>query len=101
MFLMIAESLTTIAILAIIVEVVTNGVKSAFPILKGSRSRIVAAVIGITVCITANIGILENLNISVSNLYIDYIITGIIISRGSNAVHDLISIFDSKRIKNI
>lgn len=98
---MIAESLTTILLLAVIVEVVTNGVKAAFPVFKGNGSRIIAALIGILLCITTNIGILGNLNIQVKSILIDHIITGIIISRGSNAVHDIISVFDKQNTKII
>ncbi|MFW6381425.1 MAG: hypothetical protein ACOCZ3_02660 [Bacillota bacterium] len=98
---MIAESLTTILLLSVIVEVVTNGVKSIFPYLKGDRSRIVAAIIGISICIITNTGILSQLNIAIRLLSIDYIITGIIISRGSSAVHDIISIFDRQNTRVI
>lgn len=99
---MIAESLTTVLLLAVIVEVVTNGIKAAFPIVKGENgngSRIMAAIVGIIICTTTNIGILSKLNIDVHFLFVDYIITGIIISRGSNAVHDIISVFDKQNTK--
>ena len=93
---MVTDSLTIILVLAVIVEVVTNGVKAAFPILKGNHSRLVAAVIGALLCVTTKIGILSNLEIQVKYQLIDYIITGIVISRGSNAVHDIISVFDKQ-----
>lgn len=93
---MIADSLTVIIILAVVVEVVTNGIKAAFPGLKGNRSRFVAAAIGTIICITTKMGILTNLKIDISIKYIDYILTGIVISRGSNAVHDIISVFDKQ-----
>ena len=93
---MVTDSLTIILVLAVIVEVVTNGVKAAFPTLKGNHSRLVAAVIGALLCVTTKIGILSNLEIQVKYQLIDYIITGIVISRGSNAVHDIISVFDKQ-----
>ncbi|MFW5985738.1 MAG: hypothetical protein ACOCQH_00100 [Halanaerobiales bacterium] len=93
---MVTEAITTIMLLAVIVEVVTNGIKSAFPVLKGERSRIVAAAVGIILCLYTNIGILNRFNIEIKYALIDYFITGIIISRGSNAVHDIISIFDKQ-----
>jgi len=101
---MIAESLTTIVLLAVIVEVVTNGIKAVFPLIKGENrngSRLMAAIVGITLCITTGIGILHKLNINVRYDLIDFIITGIIISRGSNAVHDIISVFDKQKTKII
>ena len=98
---MLTESLTTIMILAVVVEVVTNGIKKALPIFKGDNSRIVAAGIGIMICIFTETGLLTNLNISINYLILDYIITGIVISRGSSALHDIISIFDEQNLKVI
>ena len=99
---MLAESLATVLLLAVIVEVLTNSVKAVIPSIKESSkkngSRIASAVVGITLCITTRIGILTNLNIFISYKIIDYIITGIIISRGANAVHDIISVFENKVI---
>ncbi|MFW5998522.1 MAG: hypothetical protein ACOCP5_02080 [Halanaerobiaceae bacterium] len=95
------ESFTIILVFAVIVEVVTNGVKAAFPTLKGNRSRIIAAIIGVTICITTKIGILSKLDVEIKYYIIDYILTGIVISRGSNAVHDIISVFDKQNTKII
>ncbi len=98
---MIVESLSTVLILSVIVEVATNGVKAILPALKGENSRMVATVIGILLTITTGIGILENLNITINYQIIDYLLTGIVISRGSNAVHDIISIFDNQNTRII
>ncbi|MFW5981460.1 MAG: hypothetical protein ACOCRU_02665 [bacterium] len=96
---MFAESLTTVLLLAVIVEVLTNSIKAIIPSIKEgykkNGSRIASAVVGITLCITTRIGIISNLDIFISYKIIDYIITGIIISRGANAVHDIISIFEN------
>ncbi|MFW5985862.1 MAG: hypothetical protein ACOCQH_00730 [Halanaerobiales bacterium] len=98
---MLAESLTTVVFLAVIVEVVTNAIKAVLPFVKGGEekkgSRITATVVGITLCITTNVGILSRVNITINYEILDYVITGIIISRGANTVHDLISIFDKNR----
>ncbi len=83
-------------VLAVIVEVLTNGVKSLFPFLKGNSSRFIAAAIGILLCFYTKIGIFSRLEIGITYEFIDYLITGIIISRGSNAVHDVISVFNKK-----
>ncbi|MFP4015888.1 MAG: hypothetical protein ACLFUI_02545 [Halanaerobiales bacterium] len=99
---MLAESLTTVILLAVIVEVVTNAIKAAVPAIKGgdkkNGSRITATVIGITLCITTHVGILDNLNIDISFDILDYIITGLIISRGANAVHDITNVFNKYKI---
>jgi hypothetical protein len=93
---MITDSIAIIMVLTVIVEVLTNGVKSIFPVLKGNSSRFIAAAIGILICVYTNIGIFSRMEISIEYKLIDYIITGIIISRGSNAVHDIISVFNKK-----
>ncbi len=98
---MIADSLAIIVVLTVIVEVLTNGVKSIFPILKGNTSRLIAAAIGILICFYTDIGIFSRLEISIKYDILDYIITGIIISRGSNAVHDIISVFNKKNTELI
>ncbi|NLJ84702.1 MAG: hypothetical protein GX336_07315 [Halanaerobiaceae bacterium] len=99
---MVAESLSTVFLLALIVEVLTNAIKAAFPFVKGGEekngSRITAAVVGIILCITTRVGILKNLNIDISLDILDQIITGIIISRGANAVHDLAATLQNKRL---
>ncbi|KXS40494.1 MULTISPECIES: hypothetical protein [unclassified Candidatus Frackibacter] len=87
---MVLESLSTVLLLAILVEMVTNTFKSIFSI-KGSRSKMIAVMIGITVCISTQIGILHKLDVDIYYDVIDYIITGIIISRGSHAIHDISS----------
>lgn len=100
---MLTESLTTVVLLAIIVEVVTNAIKTTIPWVKGGKkkngSRLTAAIVGITLCITTHVGILHNLNIAISLDIIDYIITGIIISRGANAVHDITNAFSKSKNK--
>jgi len=99
---MLADSLTTVVLLAIIVEVVTNALKTAIPSIKNvdkkNGSRIAAAVVGIALCITTKVGILHNLNIEMSIDILDYIITGIVISRGANAVHDITNAFNKNKL---
>lgn len=99
---MLADSLTTVVLLAIIVEVLTNAIKAAIPSIKKADkkngSRIAAAVVGIILCITTHVGILHNLNIEISIDFLDYIITGIIISRGANAVHDITNAFNKNKL---
>lgn len=99
---MFAESLSTVILLAVIVEIITNVFKAIFPVIKGKGenkkgSQLTAAVIGIILCLTTQIGILNKLNINIYYPVLDYIITGLIISRGSNAVHDIISIFNKTK----
>jgi hypothetical protein len=84
------ESLSTVLLLSVLVEMATNTIKSIFSI-KGSNSRLIAVIIGIIVCLATQIGILHKLDVDIYYDFIDYILTGIIISRGSHAIHDLAS----------
>ncbi|HOK41725.1 MAG TPA: hypothetical protein PLD27_11885 [bacterium] len=90
----------SIIILSIIVEKCVGIIKD-FRKKKLSPSiiRFCSLVLGIILTIITKLGILRVLNIlarqdSIIVEYIDYIITGIIISRGSNVVHDLFSLLE-------
>ena len=96
---MVMEPLSIVLVLSVMVEVITNGIKAAFPALKGEKSRIIATIIGILLTVSTRVGILTTLNIELNYIFIDYIVTGIVISRGSNAVHDIISIFEDQNPK--
>ncbi len=96
---MAAESLSIIILLSIVVETTTNIIKGILS-LQGPKSRLVALFIGIIICLTTQVGILANFNINIKYKLVDYLITGIIISRGSHATHDLISIFKKNTSRN-
>lgn len=78
-----------IIIIAFLVEIVTNFIKNLMPDLEPSYIMITAGVIGILISMLTGIGILDTLDISVKLPIFDFIITGIIVSRGANLVHDL------------
>ncbi len=88
------DALTTILVLAIIVEFSTEIIKNLVPAIRGHHSRFVAVLIGMTLCLTTRSGILFSFNIYPLYPQIDYLLTGLIISRGSNIIHDLISRLD-------
>ncbi|NLZ93441.1 MAG: hypothetical protein GX922_05445 [Firmicutes bacterium] len=86
------EALSTIVVLAIIVEFSTEIFKTIVPGIRGQYSRLVAILLGMILCVITRSGILASLNIQLVALpQIDYFITGLIISRGSNILHDLVS----------
>jgi hypothetical protein len=93
------EALTTILVLAIIVEFTTEIVKNIAPSIRGQYSRIIAVLIGMILCVTTRNGILSTFGIYILYPIIDYILTGLIISRGSNIVHDLISKLNMSTVK--
>ncbi|MCK8825235.1 hypothetical protein [Fuchsiella alkaliacetigena] len=87
------EPLSTVLLLSVLVEIVTDSIKSALSI-RGQKSKLIALCVGIITCLTTQIGLLSQLDIAIKYNTVDYILTGIIISRGSHAIHDIFSIFE-------
>ncbi|MGI6641342.1 MAG: hypothetical protein ACOX48_07685 [Limnochordia bacterium] len=81
--------LAKITAIAFLVEVLTNAVKSLVPSLDKRHITIVAGVLGVLVAFITRTGVLHALEIPVQFDYVDYLITGVLISRGANIVHDL------------
>ncbi|MBS4030008.1 MAG: hypothetical protein KGZ63_01075 [Clostridiales bacterium] len=88
------EALSTIFVLAIIVEFSTEILKSIVPSIRGPHSRGAAVLIGMILCVSTRSGLLASFNIYPLYPQIDYLLTGMIISRGSNIIHDLVSKLD-------
>jgi len=86
------ESFSVLLVLAIVVEIVTNGIKNMFPWVKPQFSQFTAALVGITLSAATQTGILSQMNMPLSTPFIDYVITGLLISKGSNALHDFTTI---------
>lgn len=75
--------------IAFLVEVLTNAVKTAAPNLNSRYVPLLAGVLGVALAWSTGVGILCILRIPVRYLVLDYLVTGIIVSRGANIVHDL------------
>lgn len=74
---------------AFVVEVLTNTIKTALPNLKRSYIPFIAGVLGVALAWSTGIGILSSLEIPIRYGFLDYLVTGVVISRGANIVHDL------------
>ncbi|NLM51371.1 MAG: hypothetical protein GX197_00885 [Firmicutes bacterium] len=85
------EALTTIVVLAVIVEFTTEIVKSIFPSVRSRYSRVIAVLLGMILCVSTKNGLMEIFGITSPLPVLDYLLTGVIISRGSNILHDLVS----------
>ena len=81
------EAIFSIIILAILVEAVVETVKMA---IEGGIKwqNIAAMVLGIAVCVLANKGILTLVDVEFP-MWADAILSGILVSRGSNFISDL------------
>lgn len=88
------QALASLIVLSVVVEVATNAVKQIDWFKRENAVRLVALVFGIGLSCSAKIGILAMLGVKLAYPAADYIITGAIISRGSNAVHDLLDRLD-------
>ncbi len=84
------DALTTILLLALVVEFATEVIKNITSIKKGF-SKIIAILIGMILCVSTQTGLLQVFGLDTYYPIIDYLLTGLIISRGSNIIHDLFS----------
>lgn len=78
----------TILLLAVVNEQVTGIIKTAFPGIRETWSQAVAMITGIVLCTSTQVGVLTELNVPIVYPIADYVITGLIISKGSNIIHD-------------
>lgn len=84
------ENLFIIFIIALIAESVWETLKMTWQQGKVSIDRIGALVVSLIVCIDVKLDILSLLGISTTIPFIGVVLTAILISRGSNFVHDLL-----------
>lgn len=75
--------------IAFLVEVLTNTIKTALPKLNRQYIPFIVGCLGVTMAWGTGIGVLTTLEIPVRHVLVDYLVTGIVISRGANMVHDL------------
>lgn len=89
-----------LVIVAILIEAIWENLKMVWQNGKFSIDKIGALVISILICILAKIDIFPIVNLSISIPVIGSILTGIIVSRGANFVHDLFNkISGDKEVK--
>ena len=82
------ESILSILIIAILVEAVWENLKMVWQDGKLNINMIGSLVISILVAILTKINVFSVLKIDI-NVYVGAVLTGIIISRGANVVHDI------------
>ena len=93
------EALSTILVLAILVEFSTEIFKSVVPNIRGPHSRVIAILLGMILCVSTQIGLLAIFKIYPKFSIIDYVLTGLLISRGSNIMHDLVAKLNVSNVK--
>ena len=91
---------TQLVIVAILIEAIWENIKMVWQSGKFSIDKIGSLVISILICILAKIDIFPIVNLSIMVPVIGSILTGIIVSRGANFVHDLFNkISGNKEVK--
>lgn len=83
------DNLLILFVVALVTEAVWETLKMTWQNGKFCIDRIGALVVGLIVAFATNVDILELVGVPVVFPYIGIILTGILISRGSNFVHDL------------
>lgn len=85
------ENLLIIVMVALIAESVWETLKMTWQEGKVSIDRIGALVVALILCIGVKLDILALLGINVTIPFLGIILTGVLISRGSNFIHDLLA----------
>ncbi len=76
-------------LLAVLTEIITNMIKTIVPKIDKTHIPTIAGAIGIMLAWLTGVGLFNTLGIPLKIPTIDYLLTGIIVSRGANVVHDL------------
>ena len=91
-------SIVTIITIALLVEAVWETLKMVWQEGKISVNTIGALIVGIAVSILAKIDIFAMQGISLSIPLVGWILTGILMSRGANFIHDLFNKLGDKEV---
>ncbi len=85
------NNIVMIILLAIIVEYIVNLIKPLMPETNYPVPLVISLVIGIALAVVVKADILTAVGFNPEYLIISYIVTGLIVSGGSTAVHELIA----------
>jgi hypothetical protein len=94
------DAITTILLLALVVEFATEIIKGLFKVRKG-LGKALAILLGMILCVSTQTGLLQVFGLETFYPLIDYLVTGLIISRGSNIIHDLFSRLSAGKAKMV
>lgn len=91
-------SIVTIITIALLVEAIWETLKMVWQDGKANVNTIGALVVGILISILAKLDIFAIQGISLSVPVIGYVLTGILLSRGANFIHDLFNKMGDKEM---
>lgn len=87
-----------VVLLAFLIEAVWETLKMVWQENKISIDRVGALVIGLGVAIFYRVDLIHLAGIAVSFSYFGAVLSGILISRGGNYIHDLVSRLNNRKI---
>ncbi len=90
--------ITAILIMAVLVEAVVTYIKTWVVNREFKWPMLVSAVLSIAVCIAYGLDIPSAVGVSSSIPFVGMIITGVLISRGSNYINDLLKKLTSSKV---
>lgn len=93
------EMVTQLIIIAILVEALTEVFKSMFKDGKFEKANIVSIVVGLLLAFTINLDLFEVIGLIPMIPYVGVVATGLLISRGANVVHDVMSKINNKEVE--
>lgn len=89
-------------ILTIICEAVWQSLKMVFQSEKHfTLDNVGSLVVSVLVCFSTNLDILKLVNINSSIPFLGIILTGILVSRGSSFIHDLLTKIGSSKVEEV
>ena len=91
---MLTDALATLLYLAVVVEFATEALRNGIPFIRRIPAQLLSVLLGVLVCYLTGRGLLTPAGGGfIRCVYLDYLLTGLIISRGAGVMHDLIGAF--------
>lgn len=91
---MLSEALFALLYLAVAVEFITKTLRDSFSCFRRLPAQGLSAVLGILICYLTGRGLLAPAGDGfIRCVYLDYLLTGLLISRGAGMMHELINAF--------
>lgn len=87
-------TITAFVIIAILIEGVWETSKMIWQDGKISFDKMGSLLVSVLVCLAVNVDILKLLNFESSIPYLGIVLTGVLVSRGSNYIHDLLNLIE-------
>ncbi len=92
-------TLAQLALAAILTEKLWESIKLVWEKKRLSIDRLGALALGITIALGTKIDLFATVGLPITIPYLGLILTGVIISRGANFVHDIFKITEEVKIK--